>query len=29
MMKDFKPKAYEREIKEIVKGYGNFRGLKF
>lgn len=29
MMKDFKPKAYEREIKETVKGYGNFRGLKF
>ena len=29
MMKEFKPKAYEREVKEIVKGYGNFRGLKF
>jgi nicotinic acid phosphoribosyltransferase len=29
MMKEFKPKAYEKEVKEEVKGWGNFRGLKF
>lgn len=29
MMKEFKPKAYEREVKECVKSFWNFRGLKF
>lgn len=29
MMKEFKPKAYEREVKECVKSFWNIRGLKF
>ena len=28
-MKDFVPKKYEKEVKEEVKGWGNFKGLKF
>jgi hypothetical protein len=29
LMKDFAPKKYEKEVKEEVKGWGNFKGLKF
>lgn len=29
MLKELKPKAYEREVKERIKSFGNFRGLKF
>lgn len=29
LMKEFAPKRFEKEVKEEVKGWGNFRGLKF
>lgn len=28
-MKEFAPKKFEKEVKEEVKGWGNFKGLKF
>ena len=29
LMKEFAPKKFEKEVKEEVKGWGNFKGLKF
>ena len=29
LMKEFATKRYEKEVKEEVKGWGNFKGLKF
>jgi hypothetical protein len=28
-MKEFAPKKFEKEVKEEVKGWGSFRGLRF
>ena len=28
-MKEFAPKKFEKEVKEEVKGWGSFKGLKF
>lgn len=29
LMKEIAPKRFEKEVKEEVKGWGNFKGLKF
>lgn len=29
LMKEFAPKKYEKEVKEEVKGWSSFKGLKF